>query len=153
MARKLQETLWLGAWVTATVYVVNMLLSIAGFQVKELFGITPATGITSTVGQKFVELLQNFVSFDPTSLLMVYLSAVLIVYAGSFIKDNVKAFPQGRKAHEILAWEIVYGTAAFYLLLVGFVGLPIGTIIGFGLHTAAVVGSLYLFKGLAKQII
>ena len=142
------KSLKLGAWVTATVLVVNFVLSFLNISVKQMFGVTGATGITSTIGVKVMAVLQNLVAFDPISILYLYLSAVAILMVGSFIIDKLPV-PKGKDDWQKLALTLLYGTAVFYLLLVGF-GLPsVGTMIGLAVYYAVVALSLGVFK---KQV-
>lgn len=126
-----------GVPLTATVLVVNWIIQAVGFQVNELFGVQPATGITETIGERFIALLQSFVAFEPMSLLTVYISGVAILVVGQYLRDSIGMLPSG-SGWSRMALALVYGTAVFYLLLVG-TGLPgFGTLIGLGVYVAAV---------------
>lgn len=148
----IKSSMKLGAWVTATVLLVNFVLSFLNISVKEMFGVTGATGITPTIGTKVIETLQNLVSFDPLAIFYLYISAVVIVLVGGFLMDKLK-LPTGKGDWQKLALTLVYGTVVFYLLLVGF-GLPsMGTLVGVAVYYSVVALSLGLFKKTVKKFI
>lgn len=148
----LKKSLKLGAWVAATVIVVNIVLGLLNVSIKQMFGVTGATGITSTIGVKIMAILQNLVAFDVMSILYLYISAVAIVFVGGLIIDNLP-LPKGKNEWQTLTLVLLYGTGAFYLLLVGF-GLPtIGTLIGLAVYYAVVALSLGVFKKTVKKFI
>lgn len=148
----LKKSLKLGVWVTATVLVVNFVLSMLNVSIKQLFGVTGATGITSTIGVKVIAIIQNLVAFDPMSILYLYISAVAIVLVGGLVIDNLP-LPKGKNEWQRLTLVLLYGTAVFYLLLVGF-GMPaIGTLIGLAVYYAVVALSLGVFKKTVRKFI
>lgn len=152
MNGKTKSALKLGLWVTIAVLLTNFLLGMVGYQVKELFGVTPATGITSTLGNKVIQIFQNLISFDIASLFAVYISAVIIVFAGDFIKSTFK-FPKGETAWQKTALTLFYGTIPFYILFVG-LGLPaFGTIIGLGAYYVGVAIVLGVLQNLNIKLI
>lgn len=137
-----------GAWVTATVMIVNWALSFLNIPVKQLFGVTPATAITTTLGTKVMAILQNLVAFDPISIFYLYISASLICLVGTWLMGTFK-LPSGKNDWQKLALVLLYGTIPFYLLLIGF-GMPsFGTVIGIGVYYIVVALSLSLLK---KQV-
>ena len=114
-----RESLKLGLWVLAAIIVTNFVLSlIPGVQVVELFAVTGVTGVTTTLGAKLLGVIQGIIAFNPMSLLLTYLSAVLIIMVGTIAYDNVR-IPRVSKAWQRLAAILFYGTAVFYLVLVG----------------------------------
>jgi hypothetical protein len=120
--------------------------------IKQMFGVTGATGITSTIGVKVMAIIQNLVAFDPMSIFYLYISAVAIVLVGGWIINTVP-LPKGKNDWQRLTLVLLYGTAAFYLLLVGF-GMPsIGTLIGLAVYYAVVALSLGVFKQTVKKFI
>jgi len=146
---KIWQALKTGAYVTASVIVLNLILSnFFNLAPKELFGIAPVTGITTTIGSKAIAMLQNLVAFDPFSIIYLYISAVLIVFIGTFAIDKLR-LPDGRGDWQKIALTLFYGTIPFYLLLIGF-GFPgVSTIIGLGLWyigVALVLGGLQKLK-------
>ncbi len=148
----LMKSLKLGAWVTATVIIVNFVLGLLNVSVRQMFGVTGATGITSGIGVKVMAIIQNLVAFDPLSIMYLYISAVAIVFVGGLIIDNLPV-PKGKNEWQNLALVLLYGTAAFYLLLVGF-GMPtIGTLIGLAVYYAVVALSLNVLKTTVKKFI
>ena len=147
----LTKSLKTGAWVTAVVLLVNFLLGLAKIEVTELFGITPATGITGTVGMKVITFLQGLVSFDVMSILYVYLSAVAIVLVGSYCMEYLP-LPHGKAEWERVALVLLYGTGIFYLVLVGMKMPAIGTLVGLGVYYGAVALSLGLCKDFVKSL-
>ncbi len=148
----LKSSLKLGVWVTATVLVTNFVLSLLNISVNQMFSISGATGITSTIGSKVVTTMQSLVAFDPISILYLFLSATAIVLVGGLIIDNLP-LPKGKNEWQRLTLVLLYGTGAFYLLLVGF-GLPtFGTLVGLAVYYAAVALSLNVLKKTAKKFI
>lgn len=138
-----------GAWVTASVLVLNYVLTnFLSIPIREVFGITAATGITSTIGTKTIAIMQNLVAFDLMSIIYLFISASLIVLVGRFARSKLN-LPQGRTAWQKLALVLLYGTIPFYLLLVGF-GLPaMSTIVGIVVYyvlVALVLGGLQKLK-------
>jgi hypothetical protein len=152
MKMQMKKAFSLGAWVTATILVVNFVLGLLNVPVREVFGISGSTGITSTIGTKAVTTLQSLVSFDPMSIIYLYLSAVAILLVGNFIA-GLKILPKGKDSWQELTLVLLYGTGAFYLLLVGF-GLPaMGTLVGLAIYYAVVALSLSLFKKTVRKIL
>lgn len=144
----IKKALKTGVWVTATVMIVNWVLSFLNIPVKQLFGVTPATAITTTLGTKVMAILQNLVAFDPMSILYLYISASLICLVGAWLMGQFK-LPSGKNDWQRLALVLLYGTIPFYLLLIGF-GMPsIGTIVGIGVYYIVIVLSLSVLK---KQV-
>ncbi len=140
-----------GAWITLTVLILNWILSLANVSVKQIFGITATTGITTTIGNKVVSILQNLVTFE--SIVYLFISATLIIYVGAFIKDKVKMLPSGKTEWSRLALTLLYGTVPFYLLLVGFKLPGMGTLVGLAVYYAAVALSFGLVKQLKIKLI
>ena len=148
MKTDLYKAMRMGAWVTVMVLIVNYVLSILNIPVKQVFGITPATAITTTLGNKVITILQQLVAFDVASIIYLFISAVLIVLVGTWIYGVVN-IPKATKNWSKLAAVLFWGTAAFYLLLIGF-GLPsVGTIIGLGIYYIVIALSL---SALQKQV-
>jgi len=148
----LQKSFKLGAWVTATVIVVNFVLGMLNVSMRQMFGVSTATGITTTIGIKIMATLQNLVAFDPLSILYLYLSAVAIVFVGGLIVTGLPV-PKGKNEWQNLALVLLYGTGAFYLLLIGF-GMPaIGTLVGLAVYYAVVALSLNVLKRTVKRFI
>jgi len=141
-----------GAWITVTVLILNFILSYANVSVKQLFGITTTTGITTTIGNKVVSILQNLVSFNIESIIYLFVSATLIIYVGAFIKDKVKMLPSGKTDWTKLALTLLYGTVPFYLLLVGFKLPGMGTLIGLAVYYSAVALSFGLVQKLKIKL-
>ena len=130
---KTTQALKLGLWLTAVVFVLNLVMSKIGITVKELFAVTPISPITSTIGIKVIDALQKIIVFDAISLLMIFIGASLISLIGIWAIDTFK-LPKGKTDWQRLFLTLIYGTIPFYLLLVGF-GLPtVGTIIGLGIY-------------------
>jgi len=152
MNGKTKSALKLGAWVTVAVIVTNYILSLIGMEVKELFGISPVTGLTTTLGNKVIGIFQNLISFDIGSIIALFISAVIIVYVGDWMKSSVKALPSGKTAWQRVALTLLYGTIPFYLLFVG-IGLPaFGTIIGLGAYYIGVALVLGVLQNLKVKV-
>ena len=140
------KSLKAGVGITATVLILNWVLSFMNIGVKQVFGITAATGITSTIGNKVVSILQNLVSFNIESIVYLVISASLIFYAGTFMKRTFKFLPNGRTEWSKLALILLYGTAVFYLILIGLALPPVGTLIGLAVYYAVVAVALGLIQ-------
>jgi len=148
MKQDIAKSLKTGAWVTVVVLILSYILSYLNIPVKQVFGITPATAITTTIGNKVIAILQKLVAFDIASIIYLFISAVLIVLVGTWIYGAVN-IPKTTKNWSKLAAILFWGTAAFYLLLVGF-GLPsVGTIIGLGVYYIVIAISLSVLQ---KQV-
>jgi len=141
-----------GAWVTVTVLLLNWILSFANYSVKELFGITTATGITTTIGNKVVSILQNLISFNIESIIYLFISATLIIYVGSYARDKLKFLPNGKTEWQRLALILLYGTVPFYVLLIGLKLPTMGTLIGLGVYYAVVALSFGLLKTIKVKL-
>lgn len=144
----IKKALGVGAWVTVVVLILSYILNYLKISVNQIFGITPATAITGTLGEKVITSLQKLVTFDVGSIVYLYISAVLIVFVGTYIYGAIN-FPKTTKDWGKLAAVLFWGTAAFYILLVGF-GLPaVGTIIGLAVYYIVVALSLSVLQ---KQV-
>jgi phosphatidylserine synthase len=148
----MKKSLTLGAWVAATVLIVNFALSFFKISVNELFSISGTTGLTSTIGEKVIATLNKLIAFDPISILYLFLSASAIVFVGGLVVDNLPV-PKGKEDWHKLALVLLYGTAVFYLILVGF-GLPaMGTLVGLAVYYSVVALSLGIFQKQVKKFI
>lgn len=141
-----------GAWITVTVLILNYLLSFANISVKQIFGITAATGITTTIGNKVVSILQNLVSFNIESIIYLFISAVLIIYVGTFARDKLKFLPNGKTEWQRLALILLYGTIPFYVLLIGLKLPTWGTLVGLGVYYIVVALSFGLLKTIKVKL-
>lgn len=156
MAEKIEKALKSGAWIAVVVYLMNYLLSLINVQPKTLFGVTDYISLSSpfsgTIGNKFISILQNYITFDIGSVVAVYLSSVVIFLVGSYLYDMIK-MPKVKGDWQYLTAVIVYGTIPFYLIFVGY-GMPaMSTLFGFVVYVAAIAFSLQIFKGVAKNLI
>lgn len=152
MNGKIKTALKLGAYVTVAVLLVNFILAtVLSMQVSELFGVTPATGITTTLGSKVIATMQKLVSFDVLAIIYLYISAVIIVFVGSWLITALK-LPTGKGNWQKTALMLLYGTIPFYALLVG-IGLPaIGTIVGLVAYYIGVALVLGILQGLKVKL-
>lgn len=151
MAKQFKKALELGVWITATIFIVNFVLEYLSISVQELFGVSGTTGITTSLGNKVISVLQSLISFDLMSVITLYISAVLIVFVGTWLRDNIKMLPNGKSSVVSLTLALLYGTAVFYLILVG-TGMPaIGTLIGLVVYYGVIALSLNMFKGIARR--
>lgn len=142
-----------GGWITAVVLILNFILEFMNIPVQEVFAITPATGITPTIGTKIIEILQNLVAFDITAIATLFVTAFAIVLVGAFVKDKIKALPQGKGSWQQLALTLAYGTAAFWLLLVGFKLPPLESLIGLAIYYLAIVITFGMLKKTTSKLI
>lgn len=151
---KVVESLKLGAWLTATILLVNWLLAQVGISVVPLYSVQGVTGITTTVGARLVSFVEGLgiVSLDITSLLYLYISASVIVLVGTYLYDMVD-IPKTRKAWTKLAVILLYGTLAFYLVFVGFVLKAWTVWVGLALYYGVVVIMLGMLQDLVPKYI
>ena len=146
---RIKQGATLAAYVTAVSIALTMLLDKFGVQVTQLFSIgTPATGLTSTIGTKFLAFINSFVAFDITSIVILYLSIAIIVIAGSWLMDL--GLPRGKNNWQTLALVLLYGTVPFYLLMVGFKVMSIANMVGILIWYAAVAISVGLVQKYIK---
>jgi len=153
MANKFYEALKLGAWITATVLLVNFLLSQIGIEVIDLYVVQGATGITGTIGSKLIQTINGLgiITINPLAILYLYISAVAIILVGSFAYGMFN-FPRTRKQWTRLTMILLYGTAVFYVVFVGLVMESWQVIGGLIAHTGLVAISFSLGQGLLKKI-
>lgn len=127
---------------TVVVLALQWIFAKIGYPVKQLFAAVPSpiTGVTATPGQSVMGWLSGIIpiSFTIPSMVMLLISSYLILVVGGFLVDTVKA-PALKGRTGRLASIIVWGAAAFYLLIVG-TTYPaalksISGIIGFAVYT------------------
>ena len=124
---RMQAALVLGAYITAVIWVLNWILAKVSYAAPaQLFGISLpqvplTTGITATIGQKVVEFLNGIISFNLPSIIILYISAVAIVFVGALAIDNISMLPQGKNSWQRLALILLYGTLVFYFVFIGFI--------------------------------
>lgn len=121
---KIADSLKLSAWVTATVLLVNWLLSFANLEVTELFSVVGATGITPTIGARITNLIGGigFVGVNFQSLIFLFLSALAIVVVGTYAYDWI-GIPRVTKEWQRLTAILAYGTIVFLIAFVGLTSL------------------------------
>jgi len=105
---------WKGAWVTATVLLVNWLLGMANLEVIELYSAVGATGITPTIGASITNLIGGigFLGVNFQNLIFLFLSSLAIVVVGTYAYDWV-GIPKVTKEWQKLTAILVYGTLVF----------------------------------------
>lgn len=139
---KINEALKLGAWITAVVVLLNWLLSMAKIQVTQLFAISPTTGVTPTTGLALINVFEGLTKLNVMSILAVYISAIAIVYVGTFIMRLVPTNLRGRNEWQKNALVLLYGTIPLAILFVGYGGLNITSLVGLAIYYVAVAISL-----------
>lgn len=147
----LTQSLKTGIWVVAAVMIVNFILGFLKLQVATLFGVTPATGITPTIGMKIIATMQNLIAFDVMSIIYLYLSAVAILLVGSLALEYLP-IPKGKNAWQRTAIVLGIGTAAFWLLLVGLKMPAMNVLLGLALYYVGVAITMALGKDLLADM-
>lgn len=147
---RIKSGLTLAAYVTAVSLVLTYILEkFLGMSVTQLFSIgSPASALTSTVGTKFLAFINNFVAFDITSIVILYISIAIIVIVGAWLMDL--GLPKGKSAWQRLALILLYGTVPFYLLLVGFKVMSIANLVGMLIWYAAIALSVGIVQKYIK---
>lgn len=154
MAIKIKEALTLGAWVTATVIVLETILGFLKVQTVQLYGIQPVTGITPTIGAKLIDLINglNIVNINVLSIVYLLLSATIVVFVGNFLYGLIN-IPKGLAGWQKLAAVLFYGTIPFGILLVWGMKIPSGSVIVMlAVYYIAVAITLGLLKKTAAKI-
>lgn len=129
--------------VTLTLLLVNFVLGMLSYPVAPLYAVDipqPVSAISGTVGHQFLAWLGGIIpmnQFFNTGTLILLLSAYLILLVGGLIVDNT-GLPTMKGRVGSLATKIIYGTAVFYVLIVGFVMKSWGVLAGLAIHTAIV---------------
>lgn len=126
---KIKASLILAAYVTIVSLVLTFLVTkFLGISVTQLFSIGATTGITATVGTKFLAFINRFVAFDILSIVTLYISAAIVIIAGNFLMGL--GLPAGKNNWQKLALVLLYGTVPFYLLLVGMKWMGLEALVG-----------------------
>ena len=142
---KLRESAILAAWITVVSLVLVKVVEMIGMTVTQLFALGATTGITQTVGTKFLAFLNKFVAFDIASIATLYISVLLIVVVGTFVMGLLK-LPQGKTNWQKLTLILLYGTAVFYLLLAGMQWMGWGALVGLVIWYAIIAASVGLVQ-------
>lgn len=117
---RIADSLKLGAWVTATILLVNWILSLFSLEVVELYSLVGVTGVSQSIGASITSLISGigFAGVNFQMLMYTYLSAVAIVFVGTYAYDWLE-FPKTSKEWTKLTAILAYGTIVFYLAIVG----------------------------------
>ena len=145
-------SLKMGAWVTAVVFLLNMILDKMGMPVTTLFGIQPATGITPTIGTKIISILQSIVAFDIPSIVAVWLTASVLILVGTYVMEYLP-LPAGKADWTRLALVLLYGTAVFWIILVGLEVPSLNALVGLAVYYGAVALTLQLAQKYVKKLL
>lgn len=154
MANKLMESAKLGAWITATILLLNQILAFAKVEVVQLFGISAPTGISPSIATSLIQTINGWgiVNIDLMSIVYLFIAATLTVFVGSFIYGMVN-FPKTQKAWTKLTAILLWGTVAFYLLLVGLQWTGAITIVMLAVYYGAVVLTMGLLQKTVTKFI
>lgn len=140
-------------WVVLTVLALNFLLGFIGMTPTGLFSIAGTSAITEGLGQQTIAALEGIVRIDFTSIIYIFISATLILFVGTLLVDNIKALPQGKTPTTQLALRLLYGTAVFYLLLIGFKMPALQTAVGLGIYYVVVAFTLGIVQKNVQRLV
>jgi len=123
---------------TVVVLALNWIFNTLGYVVQPLFAsISPVSPVTGTVGQQFLGWLGGIIPIDQfltMGLFVTFISAYLILLVGRFVIDTLK-LPTAKGRVGELSSRILWGTAVFYLLIVGPVMKAWGVLVGLLFYT------------------
>jgi len=134
------------------VTLLELLLNTLKIETIQLYGLAPVTGISPTLGQKVIDVVNGIGIFSAYSLFVTFISASLVVLVGSYLYGafNIPANLRGWKK---TAAVLFYGTLLFGVLLVwGFSIPPVSTIIMLAVYYSAVAITLNVLKTQASKI-
>jgi len=116
-----------------------------GSTTQQLYSITPATGVSSTVGTKIIGILSGIIPFslgDIMSLIYMFIGAFVLLFAGYWVYEQRWAW-KGKNIYQRLFAVLLYGSAALYVLLlvtnmgaVASIAMPL--LIGVGVNYLAI---------------
>ena len=143
----IQQTAILATDITASLYAVSYIASLAGQSITEMFISVPLNSVvTATIGTKILAFLGGYVTlpgFFGTALVAFFISAMVVVMLGEWMIDTLKlptfkgfAGMNGRIGR--LASVILYGAIPVYVVLIGLTNPGMTAIIGVAIHTFAV---------------
>ena len=151
MKQDIKKALRTSVWITVVVLLLGYIFSFVSIGVTEIFSVSPATGLTSTIGSRVIEALQGLVEFDIMAIITLYISVLVILLVGSFLFKILKA-PKFKGETGELASELLLGTVVAYLILIGSEMPAIGTLIGLAIYYAVVVLSVSVLRKQAKNL-
>ena len=130
LRNRIYDSLKLGAWVTAAVFLLNTILSWGKIEVIQLFGKQPVTGITTTLGNKVIDVINslNLVDINISSIVLTFISAVIISLVGIYLYDWIN-LPAGLSGWKRIAAILFWGTLVFGFLLVWGFKIPAASIL------------------------
>ena len=133
-----KNSAYLAAILVAAMYIVNWAFTAINMAPKTLFLSmpTPISPITSTIGTKIMNMLAGVIpiTFDIPALITLWISAFAVVFVGSYaISYGLPVIGKTRWAKVVCG--ILYGAAAFYLLIAGFKLISIEQAIGVFIYT------------------
>jgi hypothetical protein len=137
---------------TAVVVALNWVLSLIGHPVSQLYSaIQPVSAVSGTLGNQVLAWVGGIIpvgDFFGAGIVALAISAYLILLVGTYAIDGFK-FPGIMKGKVGRIFSVVlYGTAVFYLLIVGLVLQAWNVWLGLAIHTliAAYATALILEK-------
>lgn len=133
---KVKESAILGALITVAMLLVNYVLNAFGRPVQGLFAIQPVSPLTGTVGQRVMSWLGGYIpvgEFLGPGTLYLFISAFLAVLVGSWMVGQFN-LPVAKGRTGRVASIILYGSAVFYVLIVGLVMQSWGVLLGLAIY-------------------
>ena len=128
-------------FVTAALLVVNFVLSLLDYPVATLYtAVGPVSAVSGTLGHKVLGWVGGIIpigNFFGTGLIAVFISAYAILLVGMYLVRDLNFWHSKGKVGQLVS-EILWGTAVFYFIVVGFIMQAWGTYLGLLIHTIIV---------------
>jgi hypothetical protein len=135
----------------AIVVAINWVLGLIGHPVSQLYSaVQPVSAVSGTLGNQVLAWVGGIIpvgDFFGAGIVALAISAYLILLVGIFALDNKFPMILRGKVGRVFS-VIIYGTAVFYLLIVGLVLQQWQVLLGLAIHTLiiAYVTALILDK-------
>lgn len=134
-----KKSAWLGALLVAAMYAVNMVFTWLKMTPTTLFLSvpTPVSPISSTIGAKIMNVLAGVIpfTFDVPAIIIMFISAFAVVLIGAYAISYGAPVILGKTRWAKVVWGILWGAAAFYLLIVGLKWISFNQALGILLYT------------------
>jgi len=129
---------WLAAVLVVAMYIVNYVFTLIKLTPTTLFTSfpTPVSPISGTIGAKILNMFAGIipVTLDIPSIAVLFISAWASILVGTYlIAYGLPVVGKTRWAK--VAWTVIWGAAAFYLLIVGIKLITINQAIGLIIYT------------------
>lgn len=135
-----KKPIWSAVIITAVLLAVNYIMSFLNYPVQSLYSsVGPVTAISGTLGSKVLGWIGGIIpigNFLGMGIVAVLISAYLILLVGDYLVQLGLPVAKGKVG--LLTSKILYGTAVFYLLIVGLVMKSWGIWLGLLIHTLIV---------------